>query len=87
MIFAESSTPTCGNASRTEIFWHAAACARAKFLEGVLEGNRGRREDRCGDLLLGLRNIWTEISPRYRQDERTIKASQVTGGMQIDSNS
>lgn len=35
----------------------------------------------------GPRNIWTEISPWHRQDERTIKAGRVTGGMQIDSNS
>lgn len=33
------------------------------------------------------RNIWAEISPWHRQDERTIKAGRVTGGMQIDSNS
>lgn len=35
----------------------------------------------------GPRNIWAEISPWHRQDERTIKAGRVTGGMQIDSNS
>lgn len=44
-------------------------------------------EGRRRYLLLGLRNIWTEISRRYRQDERTTRAGRMTGGMQIDSNS
>lgn len=60
----------------------------AKFLERVLARKYMKAEGGiAADFLLGLRNIWTEISPRYRQDERTIRAGRMTGGMQIDSNS
>lgn len=79
LILLKSLTSTYGNVKQK------SSRPSTKFLESVLKGEIEGRI--AADLLLRLRNIWTEISLRYRQDERTIKAGRMTGGMQIDSNS
>lgn len=57
------------------------------FLRGGMMESRTERRGERRVSYWGPRNIWAEISPWHRQDERTIKAGRVTGGMQIDSNS